>query len=339
LVGGGAIGAVQNTGKQSDTTERGNALMLLYEQMVLLRLVEERLCRLFADGHVPGFIHVAIGQEAIPVGLSACLDASDTIASTHRGHGHALAKGLSLDGFFAELMGRDTGLCRGRGGSMHVAEMGVGMLGANGIVGAGIPIALGSALAHRQLRPGAVAVAYFGDGAMAEGVLHESLNIAAISGAPILFACENNGWSEFSPTSTQVGFKLEDLAHAHGLAYAKSDGNDVEAVAKMAARLVGEIRRTSKPAVLECLTTRVRGHFEGDPQRYREDPHDGSNDPIEMAKARLADAGVADQVLDDLRVRVADRIEAAIAKALEAPFAGWDAAVNDVFRRQVGVHA
>jgi len=170
-------------------------LLDLYRQLLLIRRSEERLSTMFADGEVPGFIHLSIGQEAVSVGVMSALTAEDTIASTHRGHGHAIAKGLPLDGFFSELLARDEGLCRGRGGSMHVADMSVGMLGANGIVGAGLSIALGSALAHKRLGRHAVAVAFFGDGALAEGLLHECLNMAALWRLPLLFVCENNGWS------------------------------------------------------------------------------------------------------------------------------------------------
>lgn len=184
-------------------TVQAEGLAALYRTMSLIRHVETALTRLFANGEVPGFIHLSIGQEAVAAGVAGVLLPQDSLATTHRGHGHVLARGMDVAGFMKEIMGREGGLCKGRGGSMHVADLSLGILGANGIVGAGIPIALGSAMAHRARKTGGVAVAFFGDGAMAEGVLHETLNMAALWKCPLLLVCENNGWSEFSPTSRQ----------------------------------------------------------------------------------------------------------------------------------------
>jgi len=214
---------------------RANKEQLLdaYQRMLGIRLVELRLGRLFADGEVPGFIHLSVGQEAVAAAMGMVLRPDDTVASTHRGHGHALAKGIDMDDFFLELMAREEGICKGRGGSMHVANMSIGMLGANAIVGASIPIALGSALAHQVRKTDALAVAFFGDGAMAEGVLHESLNLAALWQLPLLFLCENNGWAEFSPTHKQFVAPLDKLSAAFSIPHAKVDGNDVLAVGAM----------------------------------------------------------------------------------------------------------
>jgi pyruvate dehydrogenase E1 component alpha subunit len=214
----------------------------LYRQMLSIRLAEQACAKLFAEGAIPGFIHLSIGQEAVSAGIMSVLTPADTIASTHRGHGHALAKGLTLPGFFQELMGRANGVCGGRGGSMHVADFSVGMLGANGIVGGGIAIALGSGLAHKIRGEKAVAVAFFGDGAMAEGVLHESLNLASLLPVPVLFACEANGWSEFSPTRAQISFTLEALAATYQIPFRRIDGNDVREVAAIATEIVATIR-------------------------------------------------------------------------------------------------
>jgi acetoin:2,6-dichlorophenolindophenol oxidoreductase subunit alpha len=304
------------SGKRS--TNRGERLLALYGCMVLIRRAEERLSRLFADGAIPGFIHLSIGQEAVAAGIGAALLADDTIASTHRGHGHAIAKGVDLDRFFLELLARDEGLCRGRGGSMHVADLSVGMLGANGIVGAGLPIALGSALAHhtRALTSGGerrVAVAFFGDGALAEGVVHETLNLAALWRLPLLLVCENNGWAEFSPSSRQLAVGLQDLAGAFRIPARIVDGNDVEAVADAAAGIIEAVRNDG-PHVLECMTTRVRGHFEGDPQKYRDDGEtDGlaAKDPIARALDHLADLGLAEAAAKILR-EAETRVEAAV---------------------------
>ena len=306
-------------------------LLRFYEQLLLVRRCEERLMTLFADREVPGFIHLSIGQEAVSVGVMSALGATDTIASTHRGHGHAIAKGIPLDGFFAELLGRDNGVCRGRGGSMHVADMRIGMLGANGIVGAGLPIALGSALAHRTRKTGDIAVSFFGDGALAEGVLHESVNIAALWKLPILFACEANGWSEFSPASGQIAFDLEAWSRSYGLTYCKVDGSDVLAVADAARSLVEAIRNGGGPALLECTTSRVRGHYEGDAQKYRPAEEQRGRDPLDIARGHLARESVGPEMLEAIAARVDTQVEAAITAARAGPLAQFASAVADVY--------
>ena len=317
-----------------DATAPGeNHLLGLYADMLLIRRAEERLSALFANGEVPGFIHLSIGQEAVPVGVMSALTADDSIASTHRGHGHALAKGLPLEGFFAELLARDEGLCRGRGGSMHVADLSIGMLGANGIVGAGLSLALGSALAHKRLGRKAVAVAFFGDGALGEGLLHECLNLASLWRLPLLFVCENNGWSEFLPSAKQIAFKLADLAPAYGIPYITVDGNDVAAVSTAATNAVAGAR-AGTPAVLECVTARVRGHYEGDAQKYR-DPAEikalDARDPLRIAAARLARLGISEDRLQGLLAEVDHRIEAAISAARAGSDPDFAAARDDVY--------
>ena len=199
-------------GLGAETADRAT-VMALHATMCLIRETETRLSHLFADGEIPGFIHLSIGQEGVAAGVVAALRRDDTLASNHRGHGHALAKGVDLDSFFLEIMGRTEGICRGRGGSMHIADMTTGMLGANGIVGAGLPIAVGSALAHQVKGSDCLACVFFGDGALAEGVLHESFNLASIWQLPVLFVCENNGWSEFSPTAQQMAATPTALAN------------------------------------------------------------------------------------------------------------------------------
>jgi len=313
-------------------------LIRLYAQMVLIRRTEECLSAMFAVGEVPGFIHLSIGQEAVSAGVMSVLTAEDTIASTHRGHGHAIAKGLPLAGFFQELLARDEGLCRGRGGSMHVADMSVGMLGANGIVGAGLPIALGSAMAHQQLGRKAVAVAFFGDGALGEGVVHECFNLASLWKLPLLFVCENNGWGEFLPTSKQIAFKLGEFASVYGLQHQAVDGNDVAAVAAAADKLVAEVR-SAGPAVLECVTTRMRGHFEGDAQKYR-DPDEvaklAERDPLRITATHLKQMGVPEAELAGIAEAVEQRIEAAVAAARAGRDCDFEAAKADVYTRVEG---
>jgi pyruvate dehydrogenase E1 component alpha subunit len=300
----------------------------LYRMVATIRRVEEALAALMAEGLIPGFIHLSIGQEAVAAGVMSVLTPADTITSTHRGHGHAIAKGMKLDAFFAELLARDSGACRGRGGSMHVADVANGMLGANGIVAAGLPIALGSAFAHKTLKRDAVAVAFFGDGAMAEGLLHESLNLARLWDLPVLFVCENNGWGEFLPTEHQIVFTLDKLAAAFGVPHRTVDGNDVASVAKAAGEVVAQVRKGG-PMILECLTSRVGGHYEGDPQRGR-DPKEQvaarARDPVEIARARLKTAEA-----ERIDREVTGEIAAAVAFARAAAEPIWEDAAASVY--------
>jgi pyruvate dehydrogenase E1 component alpha subunit len=313
--------------------------LALLRQMLLIREAELRLSQLFADGEIPGFIHLSVGQEGIAAGVCAALEKDDTLASNHRGHGHALAKGLGLGRFFLEIMGKAEGMCGGRGGSMHVADASVGMLGANGIVAAGLPIALGSALAHQVQRNGRVAVVFFGDGALAEGVVHETLNMAALWRLPLLMVCENNGWSEFSPTSRQLAADPCTLARAHKVDAESVDGNDVEAVYRASAKLVAEIRAGGGPRFLEAMTVRVRGHFEGDPQKYRQQAADDAGDPITRFTAALIESGTPAATIDAVRTEVATAIEAAVAKGRAGTFPDFETARADVYTRAGGERA
>lgn len=308
-------------------------LKALHETMLKVRASETALSKLFADGEIPGFIHLSLGQEAVAAGVCGALAAQDTLATTHRGHGHVIARGMDLDDFFKELMGRAGGKCGGRSGSMHVADMSLGILGANGIVGAGMPLALGSALAHQTRKTGGVAVAFFGDGAMAEGALHETLNMAALWALPLLLVCENNGWSEFSPTHRQFKGSLEALAGAFGIPYRAVDGNDVEAVIAQADEAVAHARATG-PCVLECATTRVRGHFEGDAQKYR-DPAEltglASKDAVTRSSTRLLELDIKQTELDALSRSVDERVATAVAAARADTLPDFQAAMADVY--------
>lgn len=321
------------------TAQRHNRPIALLQTMRLIRAAETRLSQLFADGEVPGFIHLSIGQEAVAAGVCAALRPTDTLASNHRGHGHALAKGVDLDAFFLEIMGRDEGICKGRGGSMHVADMAVGMLGANGIVGAGLPLAVGSALAHQVRKNGAVASVFFGDGALAEGALHESLNLAAIWKLPVLFVCENNGWSEFSPTSRQIAGNGMKFAESHTIPATSVDGNDATAVLSVAERLIAEIRAGGGPRFLEARTTRVRGHYEGDAQKYR-DPAEvaatDAADPIARLERELLSGGTPQEELDGMSRRIAERVEAAVKKARAGSAPDAARAIVDVYAAHAG---
>ena len=303
------------------STAEHETLLDCYRQMLRIRRVEETLSKLFADGEIPGFIHVSIGQESVPVGVSRHLTKQDTVAATHRGHGQALAKGLALAPFFAEMMGKLEGVCRGRAGLMHIADASVGMLGANGIVAGGISISVGSALAHKLDGSGSLAVAYFGDGALAEGIVHECLNLAALWDLPCLFVCENNGWGEFTKTEGQFRGDLAKIAASFSIDYRFVDGVDVAAVTTVAGELIETIRRAPAPAILECRVERFHGHFEGDPQKYR-DGDELTNcrerDPIAHSRERLEVAGTSATIF----AAIEDEVERELSAAIETAKAG-----------------
>ena len=316
--------------KYSNTEE----LLDLYKGLVRVRLVEEKLSDLFSEGEIPGFIHLSNGQEAVPVGVMAATNQEDTIASTHRGHGHCIAKGLELEGFFGEVLGKESGLCRGRGGSMHVADFSKGMLGANGIVAAGIPLAMGSALAHNRLGSEAIAIAFFGDGALAEGVLHETLNMSKLLGLPLLFVCENNGWSEFSKYDHQIKFKSKEFVSSYGISYEEVDGNNVLAVKHTAEVVINSVRKNSSPYFLECFTTRQRGHFEGDGQHYRNDQELAEckeRDPLVLTELKLTEMGCDAALILSVKEEVGKSIESAVKTARAAPDSNFNAALNGVY--------
>ncbi len=300
-------------------------LIEMQRRMLLIRGFEERVADLYRDGLVPGFVHLSIGQEAAAVGACWPLRQDDVITSTHRGHGHCLAKGLDPLGMFAELMGRAEGTNRGRGGSMHIADPKLGIFGANGIVAAGLPIAVGAAAAAQIRRQDGVAVAFFGDGAAAQGAFHEALNLAAVWCLPVIFFCENNGYSEFSATKDQHAASLESRAGGfRDAAMALVDGNDVVATATAMRSAVDAARAGSGPVVIEASTYRWHGHYEGDPQRYRT-PEElrewQERDPLVLHRRRLIEAGIEEAEIEALESRVAGELDAAVerARALDAP--------------------
>jgi 2-oxoisovalerate dehydrogenase E1 component len=293
-------------------------LVEMQRRMLLIRGFEERVAALYRDGLVPGFVHLSIGQEAAAVGACWALRPDDVITSTHRGHGHCLAKGLDPLGMFAELMARDEGTNRGRGGSMHIADPKLGIFGANGIVAAGLPIAVGAATAAQIRGRDSVAVAFFGDGAAAQGAFHEALNLAAVWRLPVIFFCENNGYSEFSPTASQHASTLERRAAGYALPYVSVDGNDVVATAEAMHGVVLAARGGGGPAVVEAATYRWQGHYEGDPQRYRTEEEVGewqARDPLIVHRRRLLEAGVGAAEVDGLVSSVTAELDEAAARA------------------------
>jgi 2-oxoisovalerate dehydrogenase E1 component len=304
----------------SRTGEAVGAALDRYRQMRRIREFESRTAVLYRDGVVPGFVHLSVGQEAVAVGVCSQLRADDVITSTHRGHGHVMAKGLDMTGMFAELMGRATGICGGFGGSMHIADPALGVYGANGIVGAGLPIAVGAAFAGRLRGGDRVVAAFFGDGAVATGAFHEAVNLAALWRLPVLFVCENNGFAEFSRTADQHPVPLAQRAVGYGIACQQVDGNDVEATAQATADLVARLRSGGGPVLLEAVTERGRGHYEGDPQRYRDPEARPAPGPLDRSRDALLADGLAAEVLDRVDAEVLAEVDAAVAVARDAPW-------------------
>ncbi len=296
----------------------------MHRRMLEIRGFEQRVAALYRDGEIPGFVHLSIGQEATAVGACWPLRPADVITSTHRGHGHCLAKGLAPLGMFAELMGKDHGTNRGRGGSMHIADPNIGILGANGIVAAGLPIAVGAATAAQLRSDGGVAVAFFGDGAVAAGAFHEAVNLAAVWELPVVFFCENNGYAEFSPASSQHAATLGQRAIGYGVDYVAVDGNDVIATASAMREVVTAIRAGRGPAIVEATTYRWHGHYEGDPQRYRSTEELESwqeRDPLVVHTRCLRSAGIDDDTVSALESSVAHELDEAVdaARAFASP--------------------
>ncbi|MEU6539117.1 pyruvate dehydrogenase complex E1 component subunit beta [Streptomyces sp. NPDC047000] len=302
-------------------------LLEMYRRMRRIRRFEERASELYKATEIPGFLHLSIGQEASAVGACWPLTDRDGITSTHRGHGHVLAKGLDAAPMMAELMGKDAGTNRGRGGSMHIADPGIGIYGANGIVAAGLPIAGGVATAAKLRGRGDVVVAFFGDGAVAQGMFHEAVNLAAVWDLPVVFLCENNHYSEFSPAAEQHRATLAARAAGYGIGYEHVDGNDVLAVKTLMTDVVARLRTGGGPVLVEAETYRWHGHYEGDPERYRpaeEVAAAKERDPLLIARRHLVAAGVATALADAVDEEIDKEIEAAVewARGLPEPAPG-----------------
>ncbi len=311
-------------------------LLELYKKMITIRLFEEHAVELFANGEIPGFVHLYIGEEATAVGVTAILGDNDYIASTHRGHGHLIARGGDVKLMYAELLGRKTGYCKGKGGSMHIADMTLGFLGANGIVGAGPPLAAGAAFANKYRKDNGVAVCFFGDGASNRGTLHEALNLASIWKLPAVFICENNMYGISMNQEYHQNIKdVADRASAYGIPGISVDGNDLFAVFEAAEEAVKRARQGDGPTLIECKTYRWRGHFEGDPTVYRSEQEVETwkkKDPIPRVKKRLLDLGVLTEqedqaVWDEIR----KEIQAGIDFAKSSPLPDESELLEDVY--------
>ncbi|MGB9619068.1 MAG: thiamine pyrophosphate-dependent dehydrogenase E1 component subunit alpha, partial [Armatimonadota bacterium] len=299
------------TATKSRTTsglDREEAFRFL-RQMMLIREFEERALKLFTDAELVGMCHVSVGQEAVAVGVCSELRKDDYVASTHRGHGHCIAKGADIGRMFAELLGREEGYCRGRGGSMHMADVSLGFIGCNGIVGAGIPIAVGAALSIKYRGTDQVAVAFFGDGATNIGAFHEGLNFAAAFCLPVVFVCENNMYALSTRTSCVSGAKcVADKAAAYCMESVTVDGMDVYAVRDEARRLIARARSGGGPSLLECNTYRYYGHAKSDTRPYRtreEEAEWRRRDCIDSLAARMLEAGLTTpEQLEAMRAEV-----------------------------------
>jgi pyruvate dehydrogenase E1 component alpha subunit len=304
----------------------GDVGLDLLRTMWRIRVFEERVGELTRADEVHGLVHLSIGQEAVAAGVCALLRPDDAVYSNHRAHGHAIAKGAPLGPVLAELMGRAAGLCGGLGGSMHLVDRERGLMGATGVVGGNVPLALGSALAGRLAGGDQVAVVFFGDGAVQGGIFVESVNLAALWRVPLILVCENNGFAEFTPRSAHtVVERVSDVVAPYGFARETVDGNDVVAVRDACARFVGEARKgRSGPFLLECLTHRLRGHYEGDPQRYRQAlaaEEWQELDPILRLQRRgLADGWLDEEAPSRLERDAREEVEAAVRFARESPF-------------------
>ena len=299
-------------------------LLWMYERMVLIREFENRIAKLFADGKLAGFLHFYVGEEAVAVGVCANLTADDFISSTHRGHGHCIAKGVDPKEMMAEIYGRSTGSCHGKGGSMHIADLSKGMLGANGIVGGGPPLICGTALAAKLQGTGGVGVAFFGDGASNQGTTLEAMNLASVWNLPAIFVAENNGYAEATSSTWSVAAdNIADRAAGFGMPGVIVDGFDFFAVYEAAGEAIDRARKGGGPTLIEVKFTRYFGHFEGDQQRYRADEVARARDTLDCLKrfrGRVTETGqLADHQLNEIDNDVARLIDEAVTEAKAAP--------------------
>lgn len=308
-----------------------------YRKMVLIRNLEMCASKLFAQNKLPGFLHLYVGEEAVATGVCSALEVTDYITSTHRGHGHLIAKGGDVKKMMAELFAKETGYCKGKGGSMHISDRDKGILGANGIVGAGIPIATGAAFASKYKGDGRVAVSFFGDGAANRGTFHEALNMAAAFKLPAVFVCENNLFAISVCARYHMAISdISDRAAAYGMPGYSIDGNDVELVYETTKAAVERARRGEGPTLIECKTWRHRGHYEGDPDDYRtaeEKAEWMQKDPIERLAKRLIEEGICTQAELDAIASDADKLLAeAIDEAEAAPVPSVSTLMADIYK-------
>ena len=313
-------------------------LLRFYRQMVAIRLFEERVNDLYTRALMPGLAHLYIGEEAIAVGMCEALRKDDYVTSTHRGHGHCLAKGASPDLMFAELLGKEAGYCKGKGGSMHIADPGTGNLGANAIVGGSAGIATGAAFAAKYLKTGQVAVCFFGEGALGQGLLYEEMNLAQLWKLPVIFVCENNGYNEYTHFSESTAGEVSGRPKAFGIATETGDGQNVRDVYALATTYIERARRGEGPAFLEFKTYRYHGHHVGDIARayYRPKAEEQewvtTRDPVTLHGEWLMSNGVADRAaLDKIQEELVTEMDAAVEFAVASPYPDAKRVTEDIY--------
>ncbi|HEX5608640.1 MAG TPA: thiamine pyrophosphate-dependent dehydrogenase E1 component subunit alpha [Solirubrobacterales bacterium] len=314
----------------------GSTGLDLFRTMALIRAFETRVAELYRDGEIPGFVHTSLGQEGVAAGVGAALEDHDYVATTHRGHGHCLARGMEVDGMMAELFARGEGICHGKGGSMHIADPAKGVLGANAIVGASLPLAVGAAMSSKHLQQGRVAVAFFGEGAVNQGAFHEAANLAAIWSLPAILVCENNVYAEFSDSRLMAKEpSVAARAGSYGIEAALVDGNDAEAVLRLTAEAAERCRDGHGPFLIEAETYRWHGHYEGDAQPYKPE-HEATawreRDPLEVLAARLRERSeAAPEELERIGDEALAEVDRAIERARELPAPEPEVAFADVY--------
>jgi pyruvate dehydrogenase E1 component alpha subunit len=308
----------------------------MYHALWRIRLFEAQVQRLAAAGEVPGFPHLSTGQEAVAVGVCAHLSRDDALFTSHRGHGHVLAKGSDLQATFAEILGRRDGLCRGRGGSMHLVDVASGVLGATGVVGGNLALAAGAAWAAQAKGSQNVSVVFFGDGATGAGAFHETLNLAALWRLPVLFVCENNGYAEFTSREEHSNVaEVGSFAAPYAMPTKTIDGNDLPIVYAAAGEAIASLRNGNGPYLLECMTYRMAGHYVGDAQHYRSKEELAAvreKCPIERMKRHLMERGVMQQELDAIGERAKHEVGQAVERARAAPRPDASTVLDDVYR-------
>lgn len=310
----------------------------MYKTMEDIRNFEDNVKRFFSQGLIPGFVHLYAGEEAIATGICAHLTDDDYITSTHRGHGHCIAKGGDLNGMMAEIFGKATGLNKGKGGSMHIADVDKGILGANGMVGAGFGLATGAGMKIKYKKEDNVAVCFFGDGASNEGLFHECLNMASIWKLPIIFVCENNFFAESTPQwYASASDTIAERAQAYDMPGVRVDGKDLMAVYEVSAEYIERARRGEGPALIECVTYRNYGHFEGDEQKYKNkeeglEKNLADSDPLNVFREYAIEHGLlSEEELDEIRAQSEADIEVAVEFAKTSPEPSPEALYEDIF--------
>jgi len=308
----------------------------MFRTMTRIRQAEAKVAELYMAAEIPGFLHSSLGQEAVAVGVCAALEQGDYLVSHHRGHGHLLARGGRTDLMMAELFGKESGYCRGKGGSMHIADVSLGILGANGIVGSGPPIANGAGLSAKLRGTSEIVVCFFGDGASNEGAFHEALNLAKVWSLPVVYVCENNQYALSTPLHDHCAVEnIADRAAAYNMPSMTIDGNDVLAVHEAFVQSAEHARSGRGPILMECRTYRFLGHFVGDPFVYRPDGEEEewkSRDPIPRFRAYLLENDLASkQELNEIEAGVAEEVDEAVQFAKSSPYPDPESAMEHVY--------